>query len=314
VRPLKILLVAEEAAGIQVIRRVASSGHELTAVLTAPPTRGGGATAAGVAESLGVSVEPSERVRDAALAEEIRTHGVDLLLNVHSLFVVHADVVAAPRIGSFNLHPGPLPEYAGLNAPSWAIYNGEERHAVTVHWMEQGIDTGAVAYEAAFPLSETDTGLSVSLRCVREGLPLLERLLEDAERGAIPARAQDLSRRRYFGREAPQEGRVEWSRTAREVVDFVRACDYFPFPSPWGSPLASLDGSEIAILKAARTGRATGGEPAGTVGAAKDGAVAVAAADEWIAVQRVAVEGRPQDAASVLRPGTTFAERPLLRR
>ena len=311
---MKILLVAEEAAGIQVLRRVAASGHELVAVLTAPPTRGGGATVAGVGEGLGVTVEPSGRVRDPALADEIRALGVDLLLNVHSLFVIHGDVVAAPRVGSFNLHPGPLPEYAGLNAPSWAIYNGEERHAVTVHWMEPGIDTGAIAYETWFPLSETDTGLSVSLSCVREGLPLLQRLLEDAERGAIPARPQDRSRRRYFGREAPQDGRVEWSRTARQVVDFVRASDYFPFPSPWGSPLASLDDGEVAILKSARTRRATGGEPAGTVGEADGGAVAVAAADEWVSVQRVAVDGAPHDAAAVLRAGTRFLERPLLRR
>jgi UDP-4-amino-4-deoxy-L-arabinose formyltransferase/UDP-glucuronic acid dehydrogenase (UDP-4-keto-hexauronic acid decarboxylating) len=253
-------------------------------------------------------------VRDPSFADVIRDRGVDLLLNVHSLFVIHADVVAAPRIGSFNLHPGPLPHYAGLNAPSWAIYNGEERHAVTVHWMEPGIDTGAIAYEESFPLSEDDTGLSVSLRCVREGLPLVERLLADAERDAVPARPQDRSRRRYFGREAPQDGSVEWSRTAREVVDFVRACDYFPFPSPWGSPLASLDGGEVAILKAARTGRPTGGELAGTV--AKDGerGVAVAAADEWVTVQRVAVDGRPQDAEAVLVPGTRFVERSLSRR
>jgi UDP-4-amino-4-deoxy-L-arabinose formyltransferase/UDP-glucuronic acid dehydrogenase (UDP-4-keto-hexauronic acid decarboxylating) len=313
VSALRVLLVAEEAAGIQVLRRLAGSSHEIAGVLTAPPTRGGGATVASVAEGLGLAVEPSERVRDPALAAWIRDRNVDLLLNVHSLFVIHADAVEAPRIGSFNLHPGPLPAYAGLNAPSWAIYHGEERHAVTVHWMEPGIDTGAIAYEASFPIAETDTGLSLSLRCVREGLPLLERLLEDAERGAIPARAQDRSHRRYFGREAPQEGRVEWSRTAREVVDFVRASDYFPFASPWGSPLATLGDREIEILKAARTERATSGPP-GAVGAAEDGAVAVACADEWVAVQRVAVEGRPEDAAAVLRPGTRFVERSLSRR
>jgi UDP-4-amino-4-deoxy-L-arabinose formyltransferase/UDP-glucuronic acid dehydrogenase (UDP-4-keto-hexauronic acid decarboxylating) len=305
---MRVLLVAEEAAGIQVLRRLASSGHELAGVLTAPQTRGGGATVAGVAEGLGLAIEPSERVRDPALSAWIRDRHVDLLLNVHSLFVIHADVVAAPRIGSFNLHPGPLPAYAGLNAPSWAIYHGEERHAVTVHWMEPGIDTGAIAYERWFPIAETDTGLSLSLACVREGLPLVERLLEDAERGTIPALPQDRSRRRYFGREAPQEGRVEWSRPAREVVDFVRACDYFPFASPWGRPLATLGGRDVEILKAVRTGRPTG-EPPGTIGAAEAGAVAVACADEWVAVPRVAVDGRPQDAAAVLGVGGRLLER-----
>ena len=102
----------------------------------------------------------------------MRSEEIDLLLNVHSLYVIHADLVAAPRTGSFNLHPGPLPEYAGLNAPSWAIYHGESRHTVTVHWMEPGIDTGAIAYETSFEIAEDDTGLSLSARCVREDCPV----------------------------------------------------------------------------------------------------------------------------------------------
>jgi methionyl-tRNA formyltransferase len=305
---VNVLLVAEEAAGIQVLRRLAASDHTIVAVLTAPPTRGGGATVASVAAGLGVPVQPSEGVRDPHLADWIRRERVDLLLNVHSLFVIHEDVVAAPMLGSFNLHPGPLPEYAGLNAPSWAIYHGERRHAVTVHWMEPRIDTGAIAYEQAFDVAETDTGLSLSLRCVREGLPLLERLLEVAARDveAIPARPQDLTLRRYFGRKPPQEGRVDWSRSAVQVVDFVRACDYFPFPSPWGSPLARLGDRDVAILKAVRTGEPADAEP-GTVGEVRGGAVAVAAGDEWVTVQRVAIDGRPEDAAGVLRSGARLA-------
>jgi methionyl-tRNA formyltransferase len=299
---VNILLVAEEAAGIQVLRRIAGSGHRLVAVMTAPQTRGGGATVAGVAERLQLPVLPSERVRDPELAEWIRGEQIDLMLNVHSLFVAAAEVVGAPAIGSFNLHPGPLPQYAGLNAPSWAIYHGEPRHAVTVHWMEPGIDTGAIAYERSFDLAEDETGLSLSVRCVREGLPLLEQLLEDARRGEVPKQEQDLSGRRYFGREVPQDGKVEWGRPAGEIVAFVRACDYFPFSSPWGHPVARLDGSELSILKAGHTGEGTSSGP-GTVGRVANGSAAVAAADEWVAVQRVGVNGMVEDAAAVLRPG-----------
>jgi methionyl-tRNA formyltransferase len=299
---MNVLLVAEEAAGIQVLRRVAASGQRVVAVMTAPQTRGGGATVAGVAEGLGVLVLPSERVRDPELARWIRAEGVDLLLNVHSLFVAHRDVVGAPAIGSFNLHPGPLPHYAGLNAPSWAIYNREARHGVTVHWMEPGIDTGAIAYERAFPVDKGETGLSLSLKCVREGVPLLEQLLRDAERGSVPKQPQDLSLRRYFGRDVPQDGRVEWGRSAEDVVAFVRACDYFPFPSPWGHPSARLDGIELSIVKVTLTGRAAAANP-GTVGAPSGGSVAVATADEWVSVERVGVNGEIEDAAAVLEPG-----------
>jgi UDP-4-amino-4-deoxy-L-arabinose formyltransferase/UDP-glucuronic acid dehydrogenase (UDP-4-keto-hexauronic acid decarboxylating) len=306
---VNVVLVAEESAGIQVLRAVAASPHTIAGVLTAPPTRGGGATVATVAEGLGVPVLPSEGVKDPATADWIRSAQVDLLLNVHSLFLIRPEVVAAPRIGSFNLHPGPLPEYAGLNAPSWAIYHGERQHAVTLHWMEPEIDTGAIAYEARFPIAPDETGLSLSVRCVREGLPLIDRLLEDAGRdsGAIPAEPQDLSRRRYFGREVPREGKLAWDRPAREIVAFVRACDYFPFPSPWGHPVARVGADDLQIVKAAQTGD-TADAPPGTVGAVADRAVRVASGDEWIAVSRVAMNGQVRNAAEVLEPGQQLAD------
>jgi methionyl-tRNA formyltransferase len=305
---VNVLLVAEESAGIQVLRALAASPHRVVAAMTAPPTRGGGATVGAVAEQLGVPVVPSERVRDPETADWMREEEVDLLLNVHSLYLILGEVVAAPRIGSFNLHPGPLPEYAGLNTPSWAIYNGEPRHGVTVHWMEPGVDTGAVAYEARFDLTESDTGLSVSARCVREGVPLIERLLETAaeDPAAIPAEPQDLSRRRYYKRaEVPDDGRVVWSRRAKRIVDLVRAADYFPFASPWGAPTTELDGVELAVLKASRTGEPAE-VPPGTVGEERERGIAVAAADEWVLVERVQQNGRAQPAAEVLRPGLTL--------
>jgi methionyl-tRNA formyltransferase len=308
---VNVLLVAEESAGIQVLRALAAGPHEVVAAMTAPPTRGGGTTVAVVAEQLGVPVLPSEGVRDPETAAWIRDHEVDLLLNVHSLYLIHGQVVAAPRIGSFNLHPGPLPQYAGLNAPSWAIYNGEERHAVTVHWMEPGVDTGAIAYETWFDLTDADTGLSVSVRCAREGVSLMERLLEAAaeDPSAIPKQAQDLSKRHYYRRgEVPDEGRITWAQPARRIVDLVRACDYFPFPSPWGSPTARLNEDEIRVLKASRTGLAETEEP-GTVGeAAEGGGVPIAAEDEWVLVERVQATGGPQPAAEVLKPGVRLAD------
>lgn len=304
---MNILLVAEESAGIQVLRMLASTEHKVSAVMTAPPTRGGGATVATVAEQLGVPVLPSAGVRDAGLADWVTGEEVDLILNVHSLYVMHPDVVAAPRIGSFNLHPGPLPQYAGLNAPSWAIYNGERRHAVTVHWMEAGIDTGAVAFESWFDLDEDDTAFTVAARCVKLGVPMMARLVEAAERDAIPVWPQDLSRRRYFGGEPPQGGRMIWSRPAQDIVNLVRACDYSPFPSPWGHPSAKLDSQPISVTKAARTRRVAGVVP-GTVGAIDGDDVNVAAGDEWIAIRRVQLAGEPLSASAVLQPGMRLGD------
>jgi len=305
---MNVLLVAEESAGIQTLRLIAESGHELAGVMTTTATRGGGATVASAATELDVPLLPSEGVRDPELGEWIRDREIDLLLNVHSLFVIDPEVIGAPRIGAFNLHPGRLPEYAGLNAPSWAIYFGESRHAVTVHWMEPGIDTGAIAYTAEFLIEEEDTGLSLSARCVHEGLPLIATLLEAAatDPRSIPKVPQDLSRRRYFGRAAPDGGRIPWASPAERIVALVRACDYFPFPSPWGSASATIDGRELAVLKAATSGTPADAPP-GTVGEIEGQAVDVAAEDEWVLVSRIrAAGGQAVPAAEVLAPGMRF--------
>jgi UDP-4-amino-4-deoxy-L-arabinose formyltransferase/UDP-glucuronic acid dehydrogenase (UDP-4-keto-hexauronic acid decarboxylating) len=174
-------------------------------------------------------VWPARRVRDAAFAEQVRNEGVDLLLNAHSLYVVNPEVVAAPRIGSFNVHPGPLPECAGLNAPSWAILLGERSHGVTVHWMDAGIDTGDIAYEARFDIAPDDTGLTLSVKGVRAAISLLRELLEAAaaEPPAIPRRKQRAVRGRYHGREVPNEGRIDWSARAGSSC-FVRVTQSSP--------------------------------------------------------------------------------------
>ena len=302
-----MVLAAEEAAGILALRwMVAREGVELVTVLTATP--GETKRRPGVADAarhLGCTPLPSEQVRDPVLAKWMRSEGVDLLINVHSLHVIHGDVVAAPRIGSFNLHPGPLPGYAGLNAPSWAIFNGEQRHAVTLHWMAAGIDTGAIAYDAWFHLDPTATGLSASLQCVRLGLPLVEVLVATAlaDPAAIPARPQDGAKRRYYKRsEVPFDGKLDWHRSAASLDAFIRAANYYPLASPWGHPTTCLDGIPLGIVAARRTGRACEATP-GTLAIGDAGAIAVATADEWLLLQQIHCAGRVRPAAECLRAG-----------
>jgi methionyl-tRNA formyltransferase len=235
---------------------------------------------------------------------------VDLLLNVHSLSIIPKPVLEAPRIGSFNLHPGPLPDYAGINAPSWAIYHGEARHGVTVHWMTPSVDAGPIAYRTLFEIRESDTGMTVSARCVREGVPLILRLVAAASRGdPIPAIEQDLSRRRYFGREIPQSGRICWGFPARQIVNFVRAADYTPFRSPWGHPTAAFGTLHLEIVKATLTRERAFAAP-GTVGRVIGEAVEVAALDEWIHVHRVRVGGHDVEASEILQTGMRLSEGP----
>lgn len=304
---MRILLASDEAAGVQALKAVHKSGHEIVAVLAARGQATGeairGATVATVAQTLGYRVLPAKRVRDPFFAEEVKDMDVDVLLNVHSLHIVRAPVLEAVKVGAFNLHPGPLPEYAGMNTPSWAILNGEKEHGATVHWMTAGIDEGDIAYQARFDLSETDTGLSVSAKCVRIGLQMIDTLLNTLSQdpNSVPSIRQDASKRRYFDIRAPFEGKVQWNMSADELDRFVRACDYFPLPSPLGYPTAHLQGKPVGLMKVRKTYTRTSAEPGRIT--KHDGVVCLATKDEWLAVHKLQIDGKTVDAASILHEG-----------
>src|SRR5215217_2038818 len=303
---LRVLLIGEGAAGVQCLHTLAVSPHKVVAVVTGQAGAMTGATLRGMASRLGYPVWPAVQAREPAFADVLKRERVDLLLNVDGLYILPEAVVSAPGIGSFNLHLGPLPRYAGLNAPCWAIYRGEHTHGVTLHWMDAGIDTGALAYADKFPVDEDETGLTLTGKCIRAGLPLLRDLLTDAARQNVPSQPQPRTLRRYLGRELPHQGRLFWSEPAARVVSFVRACDYLPFHSPWCPPRAYLAGRQITILKASLTGEPSDAAP-GTVGRKLGSEILVSAQDQWVNVQRVRVGSSIIAAAEAIRPGERFA-------
>ena len=251
---MRLLLFLEESAGIQALRAAHASEHDVVAVLTTldqKETKRLGASVQGVAEHLELPVWPADRVRNPEFAEQVRLGSVDLILNVHSLHIVHPEVLAAARVGAFNLHTGPLPSYAGMNAVNWAIMNGESQHGTTLHWMEHGIDTGDIAFETTFDLSSEATGLSVSRQCTKDGIDLIRQLLTtDPE--AIPRRSQDLSQRKYYKLGLPFNGKIPWGH-AESLERYIRACNFYPLPSPWGVPTIEHDGASIGLMEVAVT-------------------------------------------------------------
>jgi methionyl-tRNA formyltransferase len=302
---MNIVLIAEESAGIQALAALSETDHRVVAVLaSALKSRVPRASVFLAAKKCGLPVWPAELVKEPSLAERLRAEQVDIILNVHSLYLIHDEILRAPLIGAFNLHPGPLPRYAGLNAVSWAIYQGETIHGVTLHKMVPEVDAGPIVYQALFPITGDDTALSLSAKCVQHGLNLVRKLLDVA--GQDPSRLsitqQNLSAREYYGRSAPNKGCLSWDWPAAKIVNFVRACDYFPFHSPWGHPSAEWEHGNINILKAARTGMTCGTEP-GTVGEITGPTAVVAGADEWVAVQKVKVGKVSLAASEVLRTG-----------
>ncbi len=278
------MLAADEAIGPRVATLISRSAHDLVAIATPPSTVDNPRSLPSTARSLAIPCLDARRLDSNELVDEIRSVDADVLVNVHSLTKVSTDVLDLFAVGAWNLHPGPLPEGAGANVPSWAIALGWESHGVTLHKMTAEYDDGHISFEDRFRIAPNATGLTLSAECSRRGLGLLAQLLEALESPAtVPAVPQDPSQRRYFGRKQPHDGIVAWSWPASQIEAYVRACDFRPFPSPWAPPQAKVGATVYELLSVEVGEHAT--EPAGSIMAGDS--LSVASADRWVTLTEV---------------------------
>lgn len=310
--PLNVLLLAEESAGLELLRRLhATTPHSITVMCSTTRKSRLGSNVSSLAGQLGLPCWPARDIKDPMFPHRLRQQQFDLLVSVRSRYIVPQAVIDAPRIGAFNLHTGPLPQYAGINVINWAIYNGELRHAVTVHHLTNRIDGGSIAYQTEFPIEPTESAAQLTRKCFKHAMPLLIELIDTAARDPlqIPAIEQDPDARIWHGPEIPNNGYIAWQDGAQRVFDFIRACDYFPLPSPWGRAKTRHHGRDIAVLKTESTG-VPADQPPGHVGASREGGVMVSAGDRWLLLKELLLDDTPVAASHLLSPGDRLLSGP----
>jgi methionyl-tRNA formyltransferase len=70
--------------------------------------------------------------------------------------IIRSNIIDIPRIGILNAHPGLLPEYRGVDVIPWAIYHGDPV-GVTIHFVDEGVDTGGIVARKVIDVTEGDT-------------------------------------------------------------------------------------------------------------------------------------------------------------
>ena len=172
-----------------------------------------------LAGELGVDFLASRTMEEIAS----RLDGLDLLL-VCRFELLPREVYERPRLGSVNIHPSLLPKYRGIHPISWALINGEKRTGVTVHVIDDGIDTGPILLRQVVPITEQDNIWTLTAACDDASASLATRLFQHiARKGGLPAAKKLRGRSSYARRRTPEDSRVDWSRSARTIFNSVRA-------------------------------------------------------------------------------------------
>jgi phosphoribosylglycinamide formyltransferase-1 len=158
-------------------------GHEVEVVAVASDKPGARAleraAAAGVPTRVFPAAEFAGRpARDAAIADWLEERGVGLVVLAGYMAILDAGFIARFRDRILNVHPSLLPAFPGVRAIEQALAHGVKVFGVTVHFVDEGVDTGPIVLQAAVELPRaTDPDE------VHEALrPLEHRLLPEAVR------------------------------------------------------------------------------------------------------------------------------------
>ena len=206
------VVIGNESLLIECSRKLLARGHKIAAVVTDRQE------VAQWAVDNNLPVLP----HDKTLAERLSGTRFDWLFSIANLRIIADAVLALPEKGSINFHDGPLPRHAGLNAPIWALIEGETEHGIAWHMIESGVDTGDIVARARFAIDMTDTALTLNTKAYEAGLTSFGDVLTRLEEGAPKAEPQDKTRRSYHARaDRPGAGEddVDRGQQADEVVD-----------------------------------------------------------------------------------------------
>ena len=181
------------------------------------------------------------------IVERIRDLRPDFLFSFYYRLMLGAPLLAIPGRGAFNMHGSLLPKYRGRVPVNWAIIHGETETGATLHEMVEKPDAGRIVDQEAVAILPDDLAVDVFGKVTEAAERVLRRSLPKLADGSAVLRAQDLSKGGYFGGRGPEDGRIDWSSSAKRVHDLVRAV-----APPYPGAFTEVEGTRLRVLRTRR--------------------------------------------------------------
>jgi phosphoribosylglycinamide formyltransferase-1 len=141
------------------------------AVVIANVADAGGISAAkelGLPHAVLVSKGRKRAEHDADVAACLREHNVDLVLLAGYMRLLSPEFIAAFPNRILNIHPSLLPAFPGLDSQHQALEHGVKFTGCTVHFVDEGLDSGPIIQQAVVPVLDGDTPATLSARILKE--------------------------------------------------------------------------------------------------------------------------------------------------
>ena len=237
---------------------------------------------------------------DAASGAELRAAveaaRPDVIFSFYFRSMLSMEILQTAPRGAFNMHGSLLPRYRGRAPTNWAVLHDERETGATLHEMLAKPDAGRIVDQQSVPILPDDTAREVFDKVTVAAEQVLWRSLPAIAAGTVAYRPNDVARGSYFGARRPEDGRIEWSKPAREVYALIRAV-----APPYPGAFTEVGGTRVVVGAARLASRAASESVPPSLGLHVVGSriVAVCGDGDALEIRELLANGAPLAAESL---------------
>ena len=283
---------------VPTLKSLLDSDHEVPAVVTRPIEDAGKRrkTLANPVRETAVDanlvVLDPQTCNAGEFIEQLKSFEADLFFVCDYGQIMSRDCLESARLGGINLHGSLLPRYRGAAPIQWAIYNGDKELGVSVIHMTPKMDAGPILATEKKLFEQNQNSDEIELELSRIGIAAVRRaiqLLDAWDGNSSIGEKQDPSLATPAPRIKKSDGKLDWNRTAIQLVNQIRA--FTPWPTSFCQWKHGKQPLRLIVQKASVVNIETNA-PAGVIVAAEKNLLAIQTANGALSIERIQPAGK----------------------
>lgn len=168
------------------------------------------------------------KINSEQFYEQAVRYDCDLFVSMSFNQIFRSKITNLPPLKTINCHAGKLPFYRGRNILNWVLINDEKEFGITVHYIDEGIDTGDIILQRTYSITDQDTYQTLLEIAYTECASLLYESVKLIQRGKVERIEQNSIHPvgLYCGVRGEGDEIINWDQTSRELFNFIRAISY----------------------------------------------------------------------------------------
>lgn len=244
---MRILFLGTPDFAVAALERIVGTDNEVVGVVTQPDRKRNRGEVSfcpvkQFAVEKGIKVYQYESIRKEGV-EDIKAINPDIMITCAFGQIISQEILDIPKYGVINIHASLLPKYRGSSPIQWCLVNGESKTGVTIMRTALAVDSGDILLQKEIDiLPEENAGELFDRLAILGGQAIVEALEIIADGRAVYTPQQE-SQATHYPMISKEDGKIDWSKSAREVFNKMRGF------TPWPSAFTTLDGKLFKILK-----------------------------------------------------------------